>query len=265
MILLRRAVLSLPVLATLAMSGCAENAAPTSYPPPSYDYLTTLKLNVGRIEIDDSWAPRGASRRVEHLAPVMPREALRRMAEDRIVAGGTTGRAVFVVEDASIIRGPRNYEASLVVRLDMADDAGNRLGQATARVVQVRPVRDDSQRAVRDDLYVFVRDLMNEMNVEFEFQMRRAMRDALQSTSTSVPEPGPVEAETLGGPGAAPDATPAAPSQTLLPSPEPLQTPVTMSPPPGPLGAPGPAPVPGPGGASSSAPGPRPPTSLAPR
>ena len=239
MTLLRRAFLFAPLLVAPMLSGCGEDAPPASFPPPSYDYLTTLKLNVGRVEIDDSWAPRGAARRVEHLAPVTPREALRRMAEDRVVAGGTSGRAVFVIEDASIIRGPRNYEASLAVRVDMADDAGNRLGQASARVVQVRPVRDDAQRAVRDDLYAFVRDLMNEMNVEFEFQIRRAMRDALQTTSTSAPEPGPVEAESLQGPGA--PNFPAAPASE------------TMSPPPGPLMAPG------------AEPGIRPPTSLAPR
>ena len=224
MTLFRRAFLFAPLLVTPMLSGCGEDAPPASYPPPSYDFLTTLKLNVGRVEIDDSWAPRGAARRVEHLAPVTPREALRRMAEDRVVAGGTNGRAVFVIEDASIIRGPRNYEASLAVRLDMADDAGNRLGQATARVVQVRPVRDDAQRAVRDDLYAFVRDLMNEMNVEFEYQMRRAMRDALQTTSTSAPEPGPVEAESLEGPGA-PDSPTAPASETMSPLPGPLMAP----------------------------------------
>ena len=257
MTLLRRAFLFASVLAAPLLPGCAEEAPPASYPPPSYDYLTTLKLNVGRVEIDDSWAPRGAARRVEHLAPVTPREALRRMAEDRIVAGGNAGRAVFVIEDASIIRGPRNYEASLAVRLDMADDAGNRLGQASARVVQVRPVRGESERAMRDDLYAFVRELMNEMNVEFEFQMRRAMRDALQTTSTSVPEPGPVEAESLDGT-PAPDSPPLPPSETMSPPPGPLQAPpATMSPPPGPLIAPGAPPT--------AAPGLRPPTSLAPR
>lgn len=244
----RRAFLLAPVLAVPMLSGCAEDAPPATYPPPSYDYLTMLKLNVGRVEIDDSWAPRGAARRVEHLAPVTPREALRRMAEDRIVAGGNAGRAVFVIEDASIIRGPRNYEASLAVRLDMADDAGNRLGQAMARVVQVRPVRGESERAVRDDLYAFVRELMNEMNVEFEFQMRRAMRDALQTTSGTAPEPGPVEAESLGGT-PAPDAPPPPASETMSPPPGPLQAPPTLSPAPGPL----------------TAPGVRPPTSLAPR
>jgi len=221
------------LLAPLAVAACADEA-PATYPPPSYDYLTKLELKVGRVEIDDSWVPRGAARRVDHLAPVTPREAMRRLAEDRLVAAGSAGRAVFVIEDASIIRGPRNYEASLAVRLDMADDAGNRIGQATARVVQLRPVRDGSERAVRDDLYAFVRDLMAEMNVEFEYQVRRALREALQATSGSAPAPAPVEAQSLDAPGEAPDQQ--APVQ-VPPAPERPDAPVTMSPPPAPLGA----------------------------
>lgn len=256
MTLPRRTLLFAPLLAAPLLSGCADDAAPSSYPPPSYDYLTKLELKIGRIEVDDSWAPRGAARHVENLAPITPREALRRMAEDRLVAAGNSGWAVFVIEDASIIRGPRDYEASFAVRLDMADDNGNRLGQATARVVQVRPVRDDSPRAVRDDLYAFVRDVMREMNVEFEFQVRRALRDALQSTSPTAPEPGPVDAQPLDGrspdgqaaPAITPESTPASP-------PAPGGPPATMSPPPGPLTAPP--------GASAPA-GSRPPTSLVP-
>jgi len=234
MTLPRRAFLLVPLLPAFLVSACGDDPPAAVYPPPSYDYLTKIRLNVGRVDIDDSWAPRGAARRVEQLAPVTPREALRRMAEDRLVAGGTTGRAVFVIEDASIIRGPRNYEATLAVRLDMADDAGNRIGQATARVVQVRAIRGETERAVRDDLYAFVRELMNDMNVEFEYQMRRALRDALQSTTPTVPEPGPVESQPL----EAPDGTPA----TTPP-------PTIMSPPAG----------------SLTAPEPRPPTPLAPR
>jgi hypothetical protein len=228
------------LLAPAALAACGEEAPP-SYPPPSYDYLTSLKLNVGRVEIDDSWVPRGAARRVDHLAPITPREAMRRMAEDRLVAGGNTGRAVFVIEDASIIRGPRNYEASLAVRLDMADEAGNRLGEATARVVQVRPVRGESERAVRDELYAFVRDLMREMNVEFEYQVRRAMRDALQTTSGSAPAPAPVEVQSLDTPGQPGGQAPAA---AQAPASPPADPPTTMSPPPGVLTVPGTRPTP---------------------
>ncbi len=237
MTLLRRFFLLAPLVAPLAVASCADEA-PATYPPPSYDYLTRLELRVGQIEIDDSWVPRGAARRVDHLAPVTPREAMRRMAEDRLVAAGNSGRAVFVIEDASIIRGPRNYEATLAVRLDMADDAGNRIGQASARVVQIRPVRDGSERAVRDDLYAFVRDLMSEMNVEFEFQVRRALREALQATSGSAPAPAPVEAQSLDTPGDAPDRPAPAGGAPVSERPsERPDPPVTMSPPAAPLGS----------------------------
>lgn len=207
-LLTRRPFLLATLLALPAtLVGCGEEA-PASYPEPSYDHLVTLNLNVGRIDIDDRWAPRGASRRMEFLAPVTPRTALRRMAQDRLVAGGTAGRAVFVIDDASIIRAPQHYEGRFEVRLDLADDSGNRLGQATARVTQLRPVGEENERAVRDDLYAFVRDLMSEMNVEFEFQIRRMMREALQTTSPGVPDAAPVEAQPLDQPQGQPQTSP---------------------------------------------------------
>jgi len=192
----RRAILLLPAF----LIACGDDPPPPSYPMPRFDHLPKLELKVQDIEIDDTWAPRGVSRRVDHLSPITPRAALRQMAADRLSASGNDGRAVFIIEDASIVRAPKHYEATLQVRLDMADDSGARLGQATARVVQIRPLGDDSPRAVRDDLYAFVRELMTEMNVEFEFQVRKALKDALQTTSPAAPEPAPVESQPLENP-----------------------------------------------------------------
>lgn len=186
------------LLLHVCLAACGqEAAAPVIYPPPNYDYLTKIELNVGRIDIDDRWAPRGAGRRVEHLAPRAPREAQRRMAEDRLVAVGGSGRAVFVIEDASIVRGQHDYEASLAVRLDIADDADNLLGQAPARVVLVRPVGGESERAMRDDLYVLVRDLMAEMNVEFEYHIRHSLRGILHQATEVAPESRPLDTSPL--------------------------------------------------------------------
>ncbi len=185
------------LLCPFALAACGDEAAAPSYPPLTYDYLEPLKLNVAQIDIDDSWAPRGASRQVEYLSPSRPRDALLRMARDRLVAGGNKGRASFVIEDASIIRGVATYEGSLAVRLDIVDDAGTRLGQAIARITQVRPAREESDAAVRGTLYAFTRDMMRDMNVEFEFQVKKTLRDMLQSTDATAPAPPKVESEDL--------------------------------------------------------------------
>jgi hypothetical protein len=246
------------LLAACGEEGMGETAASSpagTYPEPSYTYLTPLQLNVARVDIDDSWTPRGAARRVEHLAPYPPRYTLKRMAQDRLIPVGKTGRAVFVIDDASIVRAPRHYEASLAVRVDITDDEGTLLGKVTARVAQVRPITGDSARAERDELYAFVRDLMGEMNVEFEYQVKQSMKDALQGTSDDAPAAPGVESQGLDSPAAPataddgpavplsvdPDGAPPAASPTPEPATPPPATPPPATPPPAtppPAGAP---------------------------
>lgn len=198
MSLSRRAVLA----GGLALAGCAgEPAEPPSYPPLSFDYLGTIRIDVGRIDVDDNWVPRGAAKHVEFLAPMSPRSALSAMARDRLVAGGTKGSASFIIEDASIIRGAGSYEASFAVRLDIADEGGTRLGGAVARVAKVRPAREESGEAARAVLYDFVRDTMRDMNVEFEFQLKQALKTMLQATDAVAPTAAKVESEDLAKPG----------------------------------------------------------------
>jgi hypothetical protein len=190
----RRGLFLLP----LVLAGCGdEPSEPASYPPLMFDYLGVLRIDVGRIEIDDNWVPRGAARHVEFQAPVTPRDALVQMAKDRLVAGGTKGSASFVIEDAAIIRGPASYEASFAVRLDIADEGGMRLGEALARITKVRPAGDASPEAVRATLYDFVRDVMRDMNVEFEFKVRQALKAMLQPTDAVAPSAPKVETEEL--------------------------------------------------------------------
>lgn len=197
--------LALALMLPLAVAACgddeaASSSAPGTYPQPSYSHLTPIRLDAAQIEIDDSWSPRGASRRVEHLAPYPPRYTLKRMAEDRLVAAGRSGKAVFTIEDASILRGQRHYEASLAVRLEILDADGTLLGKADARVAKVRPITGDSSRAERDELYAFVRDLMAEMNTEFEFQVKQALKESVQQTSGTAPPPAPVDHQSLDSP-----------------------------------------------------------------
>jgi hypothetical protein len=199
----RRSALLLPVL----LAACVTEAAPQNFPPLTYDYLTRLKLNVASIDIDDSWTPHvDTGLHVESMAPVPPLEALRRMAQDRLITGGTSGQATFVIDDASIVQLPDGYHGSLAVHLDLSASEGTQSGTATARVTRVRPPGDDTlPEAVRVALYEMTRQMMDDMNVEFEYQVRQSLREYLQTTSPGVPPPPPVQSQDLGpSPPAAP-------------------------------------------------------------
>lgn len=151
------------------------------------------------------------------------------MANDRLVAGGSANRALFTIEDASIIRRADRYQATLAVRLDIQDDSGVRLRGVEARVTDVRPVSGDSSDAVRRDLYALTRQAMDDMNVEFEFQIRRHLNAQMEPTTPAAPAPAPVGTEDLGPPGSAPVAP--TDQGTGLPSPTPL-APTPLAPPP---------------------------------
>jgi hypothetical protein len=207
----RRGFLALPLL----LAACGDDTPPASYPPLSFEYLGPLPIGVAHIDIDENWAPRGAAKHVEFMAPMTPKAALVQMARDRLVTGGSNGTATFVLEDASIIRAAASFEASFAVRLDIADDNGARLGEAVARVTLVRPARDDSAETTRGILYDLVRDAMRDMNVEFEFQVRKTMKTMLQATEPAAPAPEKVQTEDLSGPAPA-----LVPGQVLKPPPQ---------------------------------------------
>jgi hypothetical protein len=87
----------------VGLAGCAVPEKPV-FEAFDFDYLTKIKLDVGAIEVDDGWVPRGDARHVEYLAPTRPAKAMRMMAEQRLVPGERRGTAVVRVDDdASII------------------------------------------------------------------------------------------------------------------------------------------------------------------
>ena len=184
--LTRRSLLALP----LAITACTTDSQPrTSFPPLTYDFLLKLRLNVAEVEL----APPPPPGPLDDMNPAPPAQALLQMARDRLVASGSLGRAVFVVDQAQIMRIPTGLDGVLVVHLDVQTSVGTRAGFAEARVSRrLAGIGED----LRGALYDITQQMMQDMNVEFEYQVRRSLRDWLQETTTA-PAPGPVEQQPL--------------------------------------------------------------------
>jgi hypothetical protein len=208
----RRFVLLLPV----ALAACGEEEQ-TVYDPLRYNYLPPIQLNVASIDVQQRFIPAGVPPDVSGLDPAPPIDTLKAMANDRLQAFGTANRAVFAILDASMAREDDVVTGSFAVSLTILDDSGAQLGFAEARVQSRHTGQIDNIRGV---LYDVTKAMMSDMNVEFEYQIRKNLKAWLTS---DVAPPTPVEQTPLGGtaPGQAPpDQGPSSPAPSYLTSPD---------------------------------------------
>ena len=188
------------LLLGLALLGACQDEPPPPvvYVPPSYDYLNKLRLNVTSVDVENRFVPGADPRHIEALAPTQPAAALRQMAQDRLIAGGGSGRAVFVIDDASVVRGPGRLEGSLAAHLDVSTTGGTKSGYAEAKVARTRTLSEsDDPAAVRAGLDALVTAMMADMNVELEYQVRRSLKEYLQTPLGAAGASGPVTREAL--------------------------------------------------------------------
>jgi hypothetical protein len=206
----------------LWLFGCSEDAPPRRYAAPSYTYLTPLRLKVASIEIDDSWVPAAGVPDISTLSPMQPIDALRRMAQDRLIAVGSGGRAVFRIEDAGINRIGDQLQGHLGVLLDIYTSENVRTAYAEARVARASILIGRGLDTLRSALYDLTKLMMTDMNVEFEYQVRRSLHDWLDNSAESGPAvPAPVTQTPLDG------GTPS--NNSAIVGPTPLQAPPPQS------------------------------------
>lgn len=209
----RHLLKALPLLAV----ACASEEAPVALRPlvTGYRHLTPLRLNVLEIEVAE---PLPGVVQVIEPAPLRPDVEMRRMAEQRLVPIGTEGRARFVITNARFARQPfaqqtglsglfagepgERLACELACRVEILSGEGNtRVAFVEAQVQRLQTVADGANATVRrqaaEDL---VRQAMEDMNVEFEFQLRRTLRAWLaEGLTPTAPAPVPVEREDLPG------------------------------------------------------------------
>ncbi|MDW8398227.1 MAG: hypothetical protein RMK90_06615 [Acetobacteraceae bacterium] len=197
----RRALLLSPLLLA-ACAGGEEDAAPLPPLVEGYAHLTPLRLDVREIAISPPGI--GPARRVDPPAPVDPLAEMERMARERLLAAGLSGRAEVAIEAASLTRqrigdgglfaaATERVACLLRCRVEVFPAEGPAAGFASAEVRRTAsgPLDGSQSRRAAE----IVRRAMEDMNVELEFQIRRNLRAFLV---TGPPGPG-VQAEPLPG------------------------------------------------------------------
>src|SRR5580700_9329965 len=197
----------LSLLLPLALAACGGE--PPSYPPLRYNYLPPIRLNVASISVRPDYVPSGVAPDLSPLDPVQPVDALRQMAEDRLRPFGPAGQAVFVIQNASVLRDGDTITGTFAVRLDIYTSANTRVGYAEARVAHSHSGHVDD---IHQLLYDMTKQLMDEMNVQFEYQVVHSLRDWVAPVGGG---PAPVQQQPLGAPGAPPPGSPPPPPPSV--------------------------------------------------
>lgn len=201
----RRALCALPLLAACANEQPAGPFVPPG--PPSYGHLTPLRLKVSALEIKEPES--GTALMVQQPAPFLPSDVMLRMARDRLSAAGGTGSARFVIQTARLTRetasaagafSPASETFRCIMRCQLeiisAEDGVLASAAAEVRREVAGPTRDDAERAALAERVVKLAG--QDMNVEFEFQVRRHLRNWLQMVAAPGEAlPQPVEREAL--------------------------------------------------------------------
>lgn len=209
MTLTRRSALTfaLPALGAACAPRAPELPAPFGSGPPSYRHLTPLRLDVSAIDIVEPST--GSATLVVPPAPIEPVQAMLTMARDRLVAAGSSGRARFTIAAGTLTRqrqsdgglfssATERLFCSLRCRVEILGEEGAPppgFAQAETNRAATMPSATPAERAANAER--IVRQAMADLNVEFEYQIRRNLRRWL-AASTGGTRP-PVEAEDLPG------------------------------------------------------------------
>ncbi len=216
MTVMRRSLLKAPLLLPIGLAACGGDPEPVALSPlvSGYRHLTPLRLNVQDIEVAD---PAPGAVQISAPAPALrPDVEMRRMANERLVPVGTEGQGRFIISQARFTRerlsggggltslfagepGER-LTCQLVCRLEILSPEGRRVAFVEAEARRGRTLPDGASPGARaraaEDV---VREAMDQLNVEFEFQLRRTLRAWIQDavTTPAAPPPESVEREDL--------------------------------------------------------------------
>jgi hypothetical protein len=221
----------LSCLPPIALAGCGSPQAPQNFAPLDYSYLPPIVLKVSQLEVANNYVPTPSEATLIGQDPEPPATALMNMLSRRLVASGAPGTGTVTIETASIDQVGDNLTGSMTVDVHLSSADGNSTGytEASVSATQTAPDPDASPDDVRAALYGLTKRMMDNMNVQLQYQIQHNLGpwlvwtpgqgagalstgaapagNIIQATPLSAPPGGPAAP---GGP--APMQAPAAPN-----------------------------------------------------
>ncbi len=190
-----------------ALAGCAGEKPQTHFAPLTYDYLGQIHLNVATLDVVDNSVTNPEPGDIGYKSPSPPDHTLRQMAADRLIATGNTAAAAtahFVIDKAFILHQPGGtLDGQMNVHLDILNPEGQRVASASAQATQTLhpdPSQDVESAA---NLYEITKDMMQTINVEFEYQIRHSLNKWLVDAG-GTPMNNAIQTQSLTGAAEAP-------------------------------------------------------------
>jgi hypothetical protein len=190
------------------------------FPPLTYSYLPPLVLKVASLSVVDDYVPSPDTVALLAQDPAPPAETLLAMLRHRVVASGAPGTGTVTIQNASVHQVDSTLTGAMTVDVSVESPDGRSTGYAEATVSASRtaPDGDEGPDALQAALYDLTKQLMEDMNVQLQYQMQHNLSGWLSwsptpgSVSTGYAPAGaggPIQAAPLASPGSV--AAPAAP------------------------------------------------------
>lgn len=188
----RLALLIILPLTAFALAACPPPAKRKTYPDIAFTDKAPIALDVAEVRIDVPYVEPLERPHVGERFPVPPTRAARRWAADRLRAVGSRGAATVTILEASVIevelepmKGLKGsftrqqalrYEATISIRIRVADPVGPRAATTDARVKRTVTVPEDATMNEREDIqYALVKNTINDFDNAMTAKVRQSL------------------------------------------------------------------------------------------
>jgi len=169
-------------LLSLALASCNTPTGRQSFPEITFQHLQPFRLDVARVQIVDGYQPDpGAD--VGNQFPEMPSAVARQWGEDRLLAVGQQGEAIYTITLAKATQTPlkrstgmqamTNKDQSdrfdLAITVNLEVQSGGKAGAVTAQAARSQTVREDMTLNQREGVLFALLDVtMKDVNAQME-------------------------------------------------------------------------------------------------